>query len=171
MRPLSSSEQSEIIQLCELHEEKYRLLPYYHRCVFLRSWFIKYGSHRDLELECKTQNYLWSKTNGQQNVPRIPQVIAYFSPEKQWAYLVAERIDPILPANASPQAVATAIQWLRSVPPPPGLTLGSVGGGSARHKLFKDLEAPLSFSSAEALQKYMNLVYLCSCFSLANWSR
>jgi len=171
MRPPSSSEQLKIIQLCELHEEEHRLLPYYNRCVVLGSWFIKYGGHKDLELEYKTQNYLWSMANGQQNAPRIPQVIAYFSPKEQWAYLVTERIDPILPANTSPQAVATAIQWLRSVPRPSGLTLGSVGGGSARHKLFKDFEAPLSFSSAEALQKYMNLVYLCSCFSLANWSR
>jgi len=71
--------------------------------------------------------------------------------------LVTERIDPILPANTSPQAVATAIQWLRSVPRPSGLTLGSVGGGRARHKLFKNSGAPLSFSSAEGLQKYMNL--------------
>jgi hypothetical protein len=171
MQRLSPSEQSEIIQLCELHEKENRLRPYYHRCVVLGSWFIKYGSHADLELEYKTHNYLWSNANGQQNAPRIPQVLAYFSPKKQWAYLVTERIHPIMPANTSPQAVATAIQWLCSVPPPSGLTLGSVGGGSARHKLFKDFEAPLSFSSAEALQNYMNLVYLCSCFSLAYWSR
>jgi len=171
MQRLSPSEQSEIIQLCELHEEKHRFDPYYRRCLVLRSWFIKYGGHADLEFEYKTQEYLWNMTNGQQNAPRIPQIIDYFSPKEEWAYLVTERIDPIQPANTSPRAVATAIQWLRSVPRPSGLTLGSVGGGSARHKLFKNFEAPLSFSSAKGLQKYMNLVYFCSCFSLTNWSR
>jgi hypothetical protein len=85
MQPLSSSERSEIIQLCELHEQEHRLLPRYHRCVVLGSWFIKYGSHGYMKLEYKTQKYLWSKTNGQQNAPRIPQVITYFSPKKQWA--------------------------------------------------------------------------------------
>lgn len=171
MQPPSSSEQSTIIQLCELHEKEHRLRSHYHRCVVLGPWFIKYGSHADLELEYKTQHYLWNMANGQQDAPRIPQVLDYFSPKKQWAYLVTERIHPILPANTSPQAVAAAIQWLCSVPPPSGLTLGSVGGGKARHKLFKDFEAPLSFSSAETLQNYMNLVYFSSRYSLLSWSR
>ena len=96
---------------------------------------------------------------------RIPQVIAYFSPIKQWAYLVTERIHPILPADASPKTVVKAIRGsVLSLPP-----LASHSARSEAAATAKDFEAPLSFSNVEALQKYMNWVCLCSCFSLANW--
>ena len=171
MSSLSSSEQRQIIQLCERHEEEHRLSPYYRRCVVLGPWFIKYDGHGTLELEYKTHEYLLSKTIGDPSAPRIPQIVAYFTPKQQWAYLVTERIDPITPAFAAPEAVAKALQWLRCVPPPPGLILGSVGGGRVRHELFKNFQAPRSFSSVEALQNHMNRVCPCSCFSLANCSR
>ena len=38
----------------------------------------------------------------------------------------------------------------------PGLTLGSVGGGPAYHKLFRNPEAPHLFSSTQALQGHMD---------------
>jgi hypothetical protein len=106
-----------IIQLCERHEEEHRLSPYYRRYVVLGPWFIKYDGHGTLELEYKTHEYLLSKTIGNPSAPRIPQVVAYFTPEQQWAYLVTERIDPFTSAYAAPEAVAKALQWLRCVPP------------------------------------------------------
>lgn len=69
-------------------------------------------------------------------------------------YIVAK------PTSASnvPEKVAEAVEWLRSVPPPPDVSIGPVGGGRARHALFKDYTAPHPFSSKEALQRYMNRV-------------
>ena len=83
--------------------------------------------------------------------------------------MVTERIDPTTPTDVAPEAVAKALQWLRLVPAPPDLTLGSVGGGRARHELFKNYQAPLPFSSAKALQNYMNQACRCSCPFLVNW--
>ena len=62
------------------HEEAHRLDLYYHRCVALGPWFIKYGDHATLEPEYKTQEYLFSKAVGDPSAPRIPQVVAYFTP-------------------------------------------------------------------------------------------
>jgi hypothetical protein len=168
MTSLSPSDQETIIRLCERHEEAHRLEAYYHRCVELGSWFIKYNGHGTLESEYKTHEYLYNKAFGDSNAPRIPRIVAYFSPKQQWAYLVTERIDPMTPADVAPEAVAKALQWLRGVPAPQGLTLGPVGGGRARHELFKDFRAPLPFSSVKALQNYMNRVCLCSCPFLVN---
>lgn len=170
MSSLSPSDQEAIIQLCERHEEAHRFDPYYHRCVQLGPWFIKYGDHVTLELEYKTQEYLFSEALGDRSAPRIPRVVAYFTPKQEWAYLVSERIDAITPADTAPKAVAQVLQWLRRVPPPSGLTLGSVGGGRPRHQLFKNFQAPHRFSSAEALQNYMNRVCPWPCSnSIANW--
>ena len=122
----------------------------------LGPWFVKYGGHGTLEFEFKTHEYLFSQTFGDPSAPRIPRIVAYFTPQQEWAYLVTERIDSITPADAAPEAVAEALQWLRRVPRPSGLTLGSVGGGLALHEIFKDFKAPIPFSSAKALQIYMN---------------
>ena len=64
----------------------------------------------------------------------------------------------IMPTNNAYKQVADALQWLRNVPAPAGAKIGSVGGGPARHRLFKDFEAPLLFTSNEALHNYMNEV-------------
>ncbi|KDR65939.1 hypothetical protein GALMADRAFT_260007 [Galerina marginata CBS 339.88] len=142
MFSLLLSDQEAIIKLCERHEEAHRSECYYHRCVELGPWFIKYNDHVTLEAEYKTQEYLFSKALGDSSAPRIARVVTYFTAEPKWGYLVSEGIDPITPADTAPQAVAQAIQWLRRVPPPSGLTPGSVGGGRLRHRVFKDFRAP-----------------------------
>ena len=169
MTSLSPSDQETIIRLCERHEGAHRLEACYHRCVELGSWFIKYDGHRTLEPEYKTHEYLYNKAFGDSDAPRIPRIVAYFSPKQQWAYLVTERIDPTTPADVAPEAVAKALQWLRGVPAPPGLTLGPVGGSRACHELFRDFQAPLPFLSVKALQNYMNRVCPCPCPFLVDW--
>lgn len=163
MSSLSYSDQQEIIRLCECHLATHLFDPDYHPNVNIGPWFVKYGDNGTLEPIYKTQEYLFSMAAGDLSAPRIPQVVAYFCPQQQWAYLVTERIDTTTPADTAPEAVAKALQWLRSLPIPPGLILGSVGGGCARHTVFGDFEAPLPFSSVKALQNYMNRVCHCSC--------
>ncbi|KIL62684.1 hypothetical protein M378DRAFT_128508 [Amanita muscaria Koide BX008] len=91
------------------------------------------------------------------SAPRVARVVDYFSPKQQMAYLVMEFIDTATSADNAPETVADALQWLRRVPAPHDVIIGSVGGGP-RHKLFRDSEAPLLFSSKWALQNYMNKV-------------
>ncbi|KIL62728.1 hypothetical protein M378DRAFT_165392, partial [Amanita muscaria Koide BX008] len=90
------------------------------------------------------------------SAPRVARVVDYFSPKQQIAYLVMEFIDAATSADNAPEKVADALQWLRRVPAPHDVIIGSVGGGPARHKLFRGSEAPLLFSSKWALQNYMN---------------
>jgi hypothetical protein len=56
----------------------------------------------------------------------------------------------------APEKVADALQWLYCLPAPPDVVIGPLGGGLARHMLFRDDEAPFLFSSKEAVQRYMN---------------
>jgi hypothetical protein len=75
-----------------------------------------------------------------------------------------ELIHPSLIANL-PERTAQALDWLSRVSAPPEDVVGSskdamgpVGGGLIRHRFFKDDEAPLDFSSIDALERYMNEV-------------
>ncbi|TDL16479.1 hypothetical protein BD410DRAFT_902010 [Rickenella mellea] len=79
--------------------------------------------------------------------PRVPEVVDYFA-EGWTAYLVMELIDATTPANSAYEKVADALQWL-------------MRGGPARHRLFKDFEAPLLFSGKKALEVYMNRALEC----------
>ncbi|KDR65916.1 hypothetical protein GALMADRAFT_232799 [Galerina marginata CBS 339.88] len=159
MSSLSPSDQEAISQLCEQHNAARRFGPYSHRCVEFGPWFVKYDTHEIIESAYKTQEYLFNQAMSDESAPRIPRVVAYFQMRGR-AYLVSERIDAISPADTAPEAVAQAIQWLRRVPPPSGLTLGSVGGGFPGHRVFNDYEAPHRFSSVQALQNYMNRALL-----------
>jgi hypothetical protein len=92
------------------------------------------------------------------SAPRVARVVDYFSSEQQIAYLVMEFIDATTSANNAPEKVADTLQWLRHVPLPPDAIIGPVGGGYARHTLFKEYKAPVHFPSNWALQTYMNRV-------------
>jgi len=60
------------------------------------------------------------------------------------------------PVPDLPERVARAVQWLFDCPAPKEFTIGPLGGARARHPIFKDYIAPLSFSNIEALEAYMN---------------
>ena len=164
-----STLQQAIVKLCEEHDRNEHEKPGFRRCVTLKPYFIKYDSHASLLPQYKTQQYIYEKAVGDPSAPRIAKVYDFFSPEHKMAYLVMEYIDaePTLARNA-PEKVAKALQWLRNLPAPPDVAIGPVGGGLARHALFKDHTAPLPFSSKEALQRYMNRVCPGYCTFLIN---
>ncbi|KIM41131.1 hypothetical protein M413DRAFT_445848 [Hebeloma cylindrosporum] len=161
MASISPSDQQAIIELCDRHEKAHRLERGHRRCVVFGPYFVKYDSHVELYRQYKTHEYLFNQSVGDPSAPRIPVIVTYFCPEERWAYLVTELIDPIKPVDDAHEAVADALRWLHRVPAPPGLILGPVGGGPARHRLFSDCEAPLLFSSIQALQTYMNRALDC----------
>ncbi|GJJ09950.1 hypothetical protein Clacol_004174 [Clathrus columnatus] len=100
--------------------------------------------------------------------PHIPQPLHYFENEGSVApraYFVMEHIEFTHPSLITdlPERTARALEWLSDVPAPPEdvvgpskNAIGPVGGGRIRHRLFKDDEAPLTFSSVDALERYMN---------------
>jgi hypothetical protein len=163
---LSAELREIIIKRCAQHEEEERSKPNFRCCVVVEPYFIKYDNHVNLQYQYKTQQYIYEKAVNDPSAPRIPKIYDYFRnpDEMPMAYLVMEYIDvqPI-PPRSVPEKVAEALQWLRQVPAPPDVRIGSVGGGPARHTVFKDFTAPLRFSSQDAVQSYMNRV--CFCFS------
>ncbi len=163
MLPITLSDQ-EIISRCEVHDKTYQLMPAVRSCIIFKSYVIKYGDHRSLRSQYETQKYLYSVAVNDPNAPRIPKVVDFFISKQHKAYLVMEFIGGATPANNAPEKVADALQWLRNVPAPPGVIIGAVGGGPARHTLFKEYKAPLLFSSKEALENYMNKVCVHGCF-------
>jgi len=150
--------QQTIVRLCEDHEKSESKKPGFKPSVVLGPYFIKYGDC-SLFPQYRTQQYLYEKAIGDESAPRIPKVYDYFCPEEKMSYFVMEYIHskPTLVRNA-PEKVADALQWLYRLPAPPDVVIGPPGGGLAYHTLFKDFEAPLPFSSKEALQRYMNKV-------------
>jgi hypothetical protein len=163
MSSITSSDQQEIISRCQVHEETYGARPGFRCCIVFKSYFIKYGSHGSLRFQYETQKYLHSMAVNDPSAPRIAKVVDYFTPKQQMAYLVMEFIDDTTPADNAHEKVADALRWLHNVPAPSGVIIGSVGGGRARHELFNNYQAPLLFSSKEALEHYMNKVCLCYC--------
>ena len=152
----------EIIARCKEHERLRKLNRNFRRCIVVEGYFIKYDGDHSLYPQYKTQQYISKLADGDASAPRVPKIYGYFTSEQHMAYLVMEHIE-VSPTSArdAPEKVAQALQWLRSLPAPPGLIIGPVGGGRARHKLFKNFTAPLPFSSKEALEMYMNRVRLC----------
>ena len=158
MTPTTPSDQREIVLLCDAHENAYRLESGFRPCTTFKSYLIKYDSAVYLRPQYETQKYLHNMAVGDPRAPRIPEVVDYFVVDNRMAYLVTEFIDATTPAGNAPEKVADALRWLHNVPAPPGVVLGSVGGGPARHRLFGDYQAPLLFSSKKALENYMNKV-------------
>ena len=132
--------QRAIIVHCEEHWQLNRRKSGCRRHVVFEGRFIKYGGHRSLYPQYKTQQYIFGFAEGNANAPHIPKVYDYFrAPTGTMAYLVMEYIEfkPTL-AQDAPQRVAKALQWLCGLPAPPDVAIGSLGGGRARHSIFKD---------------------------------
>lgn len=104
--------------------------------------------------------------------PRISQALHYFEAQKR-AFLILEHIElthPSLVTNLAERA-AWALDWLSGVSAPPEDVIdhskdviGPIGGGPIRHSFFKNNKAPLTFSSVDALERYMNKVRRCLYF-------
>ncbi|KAA1478094.1 hypothetical protein DENSPDRAFT_657798 [Dentipellis sp. KUC8613] len=157
MSSIPSSDRQEIVLLCELHSQTHGH-ERGNRCIVFKSYFVKYGSHRTLRLECETQKYIYGLASNDSSAPRVARIVDYFFLEQRRAYLVMELIDSTTSADSEDayEKIADALQWLRRVPVPQGTVIGPVGGGLAHHRIFKDGKASLAFSSTQALQNYMN---------------
>ncbi|KIY43485.1 hypothetical protein FISHEDRAFT_78345 [Fistulina hepatica ATCC 64428] len=122
--------------------------------------------------QANTQKYVYDQTTHDPSAPRVPKIYECFTYD--WmTYLVMELLQATSIREwveatpdqrderwaASYKEVAKALNWLRRLPPPPGAGIGPVGGGYARHRLFKDRKAPLKFSSNRALEIYVNKSY------------
>jgi serine/threonine protein kinase len=84
------------------------------------------------------QEYIHNMTVDDPSASHIPKVVDYFTVEPYKAYLIMEFVDGTTPAKNTYKEVADTLQWLRSVPAPAGAKIGFVGGGPARHDIFKD---------------------------------
>lgn len=156
MPSLPALDRQAIISFCERNEAEFENLQQRPFLTF-EPYFIKCDDHFFLKFQCETQRYIYNKAIADPSAPRVPAVVDYFTDvEECKGYLVTELIDAATPADNAHEMVASALQWLRSVPAPHGATIGTVGGGPARHETFKDFEAPLLFTDNESLQIYMN---------------
>jgi serine/threonine protein kinase len=157
-----SDRQLQIAQRCSDHERLTQWDADFRRCVRFEDFFVKYDSFKSMYPEFRTQQYLAQVAVGDPDAPRVAQVCDFFTLDKM-AYLVMEYIEPnSVPVPDLPQRAARALQWLRGVRLPDDVPFGeSLGGGRLRHPLFKDFEAPLRFSSIEALERYLNKVRPC----------
>jgi len=165
--PPLSPFQLQVVERCEEHEKNEYSKPISRRStrfVVVGQCFIKYDTHIPLYYQYLTQKYVYDKTVGDANAPRVAKVYDYFtqfSPRMgvRMAYLVMEHIDADpTPPSTAPEKVAEALQWLHRLPLPVDAAIGSIGGGVAHHRVFHDDVAPLHFSSIEALQRYINKV-------------
>src|SRR5882762_4038683 len=112
-----SALQLAIIVRCEENERLESSKYNFRRCIDFAGFFIKYGSHRSLHPQYKTQQYISELANGDASAPRVPKVYDYFTPEDKMAYLVMEYIEAKpTPARDAPEKVAEALQWLRGLP-------------------------------------------------------
>ena len=133
-------------------------------CVISEPYFIKWGDPL-LHHEAATQKYVYSQAVQDRKAPRIPKVYDCFDNDII-TYLVMEYIQTSPPRDPTyfHQHTANAIDWLLRLPAPPGAGIGPIGGGYARHSIFKDWTAPPRFSSSEALEIFLNKVrsYFCA---------
>ena len=133
------------------------------RCIISEPYFIKWGEP-PLHDDAATQTYIYSQAVQDPEAPRVPKVYDCFDRDTV-TYLVMEYIQPSPPLDDAyfHQQTANALDWLLRLPAPSGAGVGPLGGGYARHPLFKEWKAPLRFSSSQALEIFLNKVRFCFC--------
>jgi len=152
----------DIIRRCGEHERRHWLEENFRRHVVFQGLFVKFDNYELLYPQYKTQEYLSELAADDVTAPRIPRVYDFFTQDDTWTYLVMEYIEPKhISVPDLPRRAAEALQWLRGLRLPNDPQIGSLGGGRAHHRIFKDYMAPLSFSSIEALERYLNVVRSC----------
>jgi hypothetical protein len=154
--------EDEVVEVCAKHQRDHWKEAGYRAAVRVRTeFFIKFGDVESLRSESATQHYLFNRATSDHrpNIPRIPRVMHCFE-RNHVMYMVTEFITLMPTPPDFISHTRAALTWLASVPAPPGLVLGPVGGGLIRHHFFKDHEAPLIFSSVQALERYIERVRL-----------
>ncbi|KZT04173.1 uncharacterized protein LAESUDRAFT_703740 [Laetiporus sulphureus 93-53] len=148
-----------IIRACAEHERSHWRENGYRRCLVIDGFFVKFDDYESLYPEFETQTYVFQCAKSNMSAPHVPEVIQFFHRDHQMSYMVMENLKfTPTPVPDLPQRAALAIQWLRDLPTPPPdrVRIGPLGSGHARHKFFKDYNAPLSFSSIQAIERYLN---------------
>ncbi|TRM68726.1 hypothetical protein BD626DRAFT_482567 [Schizophyllum amplum] len=90
--------------------------------------------------QIQTRLHLSSTAEGDESdlQPRIPELIDHFDDGQGKTY-----------------RIANAIEWLSTVPPPPGHLLGPLGGACIRHRFFHSDDASEPYASVQALERYI----------------
>ena len=160
----SATFKTTIINICNAHWLNHWRDDDYHPSLPIGNYFVKYDSYESLEPQVMTQRHVYDYAKTQTNAPRIPKVEYFFRDDVGRGYLVMEHVAVIpTPKNLAERTVE-ALDWLALVPAPPNHVLGPLGGGVIHHRFFQDCEAPLVFSSVEALERYINEVRPCLYF-------
>ncbi|KAF9814929.1 hypothetical protein IEO21_04873 [Rhodonia placenta] len=161
-----SAFEAAIVDTCEKHQEAHWEDPDYRPCVSIDGkYFVKFKETRFLWPEIATHVYISEYAQSQPEtpgMPRISKVIHHFT-DQNMMYMVMEHIT-LTDTSPDPTKIAEALRWLSEVPAPPDHVFGPLGGGVIRHSFFKDYEAPLVFSSIEALERYIEKVRSCLYF-------
>ncbi|KAF8650275.1 hypothetical protein AX16_005329 [Volvariella volvacea WC 439] len=124
------------------------------------AYFVKFGNPKILESEVAVRNCIADHGKAHQEKPgraRIPKLLFSFRREST-AYVVMEYV-PLAASPPNPEKVAAMLAWLQGIPLPSGTPVGRLAGGYIRHSFFNDNEAPLAFSSVDAIQRYVNKGY------------
>ncbi|XP_006463809.1 hypothetical protein AGABI2DRAFT_120611 [Agaricus bisporus var. bisporus H97] len=155
--PFDTALEPTIIKACEEYGLKFPLHSAHHKPrLVVEGFFVKFHNYADSYPEYETLKYIAQSAKDDVNAPHIPEVVHFFHRDRL-AYLVMKNINLTPPPEDFHERVAQAIQWLRDCPAPPdGARIGPVGSGPAYHELFRDIKAPLEFSSAMALERYLN---------------
>jgi len=153
--------QDDIISACSKHERENERKPDYRRAFPFQGYFVKFGPHKIFNPEVMTLKYLADLAAKDSSAPRVPRVLHYFYQPGRMGYVLMEFIQfvQVSPGILSEKA-AQAVRWMHNVQVPGDVILGPKGGGRAHHKVFRDSEAPRSYSSIMALERYLNTVRL-----------
>ena len=153
--------QDNIVSACSKHERENGSKPDYSRAFPFQGYFVKFGPHSTFNPEVMTLKYLADLAAKDSSAPRVPRVLHYFYQQGGMAYVLMDLIQlvQVSPDILTEKAVQ-AVRWMRDVRVPDDVVLGPKGGGLARHKVFKDSEAPRSYRSVMALERYFNKVHL-----------
>ncbi|TDL24555.1 hypothetical protein BD410DRAFT_786067 [Rickenella mellea] len=147
-----------VVEACQLARNtgSTKSSSWHGHCAISDNYFVKWGGSY-LHCTAETQKYVYEQAVRDPKAPRVPMVYDCFDHGNR-TFLVMKFIQSSTPQDTKSfhQLTANAIDWLRHCPIPPDARIGSLGGGPARHWLFKNWEAPLLFSSTEALELYMN---------------
>lgn len=153
-----------IVDACAKHEQAHWNENDYRACVSLDpDHFVKFDIPQVVWPEIASHSHIFEYAQSHADTPgtpRIPKVIHHFE-YQHTMYMVMEAITLMEPPPDLPERIAEAVRWLSGVPAPADHVLGPLGGGVIRHSFFKDYEAPLVFSSIEALERYIEQVRPC----------
>ena len=159
--------QAKVIAACKEHIKQNSQNHDYRACVYIgTNYFVKYGTRKDLEPELATQEFIFNHAQQPQTPvpPRIAKILHHFVDEVTM-YLVMECINLQVSPPDLAARIQEAIKWLSEVPPPSNPTLGPVGGGRIRHRLFNEFRAPFNIPDVGMLDEYMKKVRPCFIFS------